>query len=201
VNEVATGTEGKGNEQQARHEVSESADCDGQTTGEKRGKAMIGSRGGVLKRCPVLIALVLIAAFASYSIASADEVYHSERLPFHATGAVGHPQLAAGHIANIHPDGPVVGAIQTYVITGARPNTTYDVVETLFAGCSAGDAQLFSLRWTTLTTDKHGDGIARNVISAEALAPFSGMTVGAIWTLEHGGVVAYRTRCTVGTID
>jgi hypothetical protein len=25
--------------------------------------------------------------------------------------------------------------------------------------------------------------------------------VGAIWTLEHGGVVAYRTRCTVGTID
>jgi hypothetical protein len=201
VNEVATGTEGNSNEQQASHEVSGIEVWDGQTAREKRGKSMIGSNGGVLKRCPLLIAFVLIAAFASSSIASADEVYHSERLPFHATGAGGHPALAAGHIANIHPNGPVIGAIQEYMVNGARPNTDYAVVETLFVGCSAGDAQLFSLRWTTLTTNKQGDGTARNVISAEALAPFSGMTVGAIWTLEHGGVVAYRTRCTVGTID
>lgn len=175
--------------------------CDGQITRQKKGKAMIGSKGAVMKRSSVLIAFILSAAFASYSIAFADEVYHSERLPFHATGASGHPALAAGHIINIHPDGPVVGAIQNYMVNGARPNTDYDVVETLFEGCSAGDAQLFSLRWTTLTTDEHGNGTVRNVISAENLAPFSGMTVGAIWTLEHEGVVAYRTRCTVGTID
>jgi hypothetical protein len=167
----------------------------------RKGKAMIGLKGVVMKRYAVLTALVLLAAFASHATAFADQVYHSERLPFIATGVDGHPELAAGHIVNGHPNGHVVGAIQDYMVNGARPNTDYAVVETLFEGCSAGDAQHFSLRWTTLTTDAKGNGIVRNVISAEDLAPFSGMTVGAIWTLEHEGVVAYRTRCTVGVID
>jgi hypothetical protein len=155
----------------------------------------------MMKRYLVLVAILLIAAHASYSSALADMVYHSERLPFLATGVDGHPVLRSGFIVNVHPDGPVVGAIQRYTVQGARPNTEYNIIETIFEGCSAGSGQLLSLPRGTLTTDSHGNGYAEFVISAEELAPYSGLTIGASWTLEDGSLVAYRTPCTIGTID
>jgi hypothetical protein len=49
----------------------------------------------------------------------ADQVYHSERLPFALTDAgllAGHPELRSGQVVNIHPNGPVNGALERYMI-------------------------------------------------------------------------------------
>jgi len=130
----------------------------------------------------------------------ADRVYHSERLSLVATGAPGHPELRSGHVVNIHPNGPVVGAVENYQVNGAKADTPYDVVLTVYdGGCDGG--LLFAMTTTQLATNSHGNGIARFVFSAEDLAAFSGLTVGASWTLENGGTVAYETDCTIVVLD
>src|SRR3990172_12231331 len=80
--------------------------------------------------------LALIAALAVLILASAtgtvfaDKSYHSTRLPLALTPegeAAGHT-LLSGEIVNIHPNGPVNGAIEVYQLHGALPDTGYEVV-------------------------------------------------------------------------
>ncbi len=93
---------------------------------------------------------VFVGAFALLLTLStsvvADQVYHSERLPFTLTDAgafVGHPELRSGQVVNIHPNGPVNGALERYMINGAKPNTSYQVVLQVFNSTSCdGDLAL-----------------------------------------------------------
>jgi hypothetical protein len=154
-----------------------------------------------MKRHLLSIALAFSMTAGVGPHAWADAVYHSERLPFSAALADGHPTLEYGAIVNIHPNGPVMGAIQRFTVVGARPNTVYSIFESIFPDCSEGAPRLLVLPRGTLTTDARGNGQAEFVISAEDLAPYAGLTIGAQWTLEDAGVVAYYTPCTIGSID
>ena len=155
----------------------------------------------------IFIAALLVGALvlsgAMTSGASADQVYHTERLDFSLTAAgaaAGHPELRSGQVVNIHPNGPVNGALERYMISGARPNTDYDVVLEAFLGGCGGDP-LFSMTTTTLRTNGSGTARSDASFSAEDLAPLSGGTFGVQWTLTAAGIDAYQTPCTTVTID
>ncbi len=137
--------------------------------------------------------------------ALADQTYHSERLDLWRTAAgqaAGHPKLRSGQVVNIHPNGPVNGAIERYMINGAAANTTYQVVIEAFADLKcAGDSAL-SIPTTLLSTNRQGNAHGQAGFSRDDLIPFSGQTLGVFWTLVgNGGVIAYRTDCTVVSID
>src|SRR6266542_1717276 len=75
----------------------------------------------------------LALLLAPITLALADQDFHTERLPFSLTaeGAAAeppHPTLRSGHVVDIHANGPQIGALERYVINGARPNSSYDVV-------------------------------------------------------------------------
>ena len=56
-----------------------------------------------------------------------------------------------GQVINIHPNGPVVGALERYQLRGGRANTAYEVWIQLCGGTNF-------LQTATLVTDKHGYG-------------------------------------------
>ena len=152
-----------------------------------------------------VIALIAasVLAITAATAALADQVYHSERIDFVLTGAgnaAGHPELRAGHVVNIHPNGPVNGALERYMINGALPHTSYDVVLEAFGGGCGGDS-LFAMVTATLDTNASGTAHADLTLTPSDLAPLSGATVGAQWTLQASGVDAYQTSCTTVVID
>lgn len=147
-------------------------------------------------------ALVLAGAYVS--VVFADQVYHTERLEFALTAAGAtdsHPELRHGDVVNIHPNGPVNGALERYMINGAKPDTSYDVVLDVFSG-GCGGGPLFTVTTTTLQTNGAGNAHGQGFFAPEDLAPLSGATVGAQWTLRAAdGVDAYQTPCTIVNID
>jgi hypothetical protein len=133
--------------------------------------------------------------------AIADQVYHSERLDFWLVDE-DHPELRSGHVVNIHPNGPVNGALERYMINGAAANANYQVVIEVFPdlGC-AGDPDL-SLPTALLETNRQGNAHGQGHFSRADIDPFSGATLGVFWTLvDEDGDVAYQTDCTVVSID
>jgi hypothetical protein len=147
----------------------------------------------------------LVLSLLQVPLAIADRVYHSERLDFWLTAegeAAGHPELRSGHVVNIHPNGPVNGALERYMINGAAANANYQVVILAFAdlGC-AGDPTL-AIPTALLETNSQGNAHGRGRFSRAELDPFSGAVIGVYWTLEdENGEVAYQTDCTVVSID
>jgi hypothetical protein len=152
---------------------------------------------------------VFMGAFALLltlsTIVGADQVYHSERLPLTLTDAgllAGHPELRSGQVVNIHPNGPVNGALERYMINGALPNTSYQVVLQVFNSTSCDGETALLLPTAIPETNKQGNAQGQAKFSRQALDPFSGLVFGIRWTLvDPDGVVAYQTRCTVVTID
>jgi hypothetical protein len=153
-----------------------------------------------------LLGAVLLATtvvLAGTSVVLADKVYHTERLGFVLTpdGAdAGHPDLRSGQVVNIHPNGPVVGAIEKYRVNGALASTDYDVVLHVDTGACNGVLD-FDLNTAVLSTDAHGNGHADFVFAPSALAGLSGCTVEAYWTLDVEGMAVYTTAQTVVVLD
>lgn len=151
---------------------------------------------------PIAIGALLLTAVLG-SVAYADQVYHSERLDLTLTGdgaTAGHPDLLSGQVINVHPNGPVNGALERYSIVGAKPNTSYDVMLAAYIGGCSG-APVLALTTAVLNTNDRGVAHAAASFSADDLAPFSGATVQVQWTLVASGVQAYQTTCTTVTID
>ena len=76
--------------------------------------------------------------------AAADRVYHSGHYDLAALDAA---PLRNGFVENIHANGPTVYAHEQYVLNGATPNTTYQVVLMVFPGdttCSGTPASVDS---------------------------------------------------------
>ena len=146
------------------------------------------------------MAVVLTSPLAGF----ADQTFHTARLSFLLTpagAAAGHPELRSGHAVDIHPNGPVNGAHERYVINGAKPNTEYDVVLRVFNDSCAGapHPEFDFLGTITLTTDKHGNAQGKFTFPATPPLP-APVFLGVLWTLvDENGVVAYDTDCiTVG---
>lgn len=147
------------------------------------------------------IACLLISSPASF----ADQLFHSDRLLFFRTEAgeaAGHPLLRSGHVVDIHPNGPNNGALERYMINGAKPNHSYDVVLRIFNDDCDGDPSVFDmLQTTTLITNNKGNAHEKH------LFPFGTSLeepafVGVYWTLiDENEVVAYRTECILVGLD
>jgi hypothetical protein len=131
---------------------------------------------------------------------SADQVYHSERLPLMATGLEGHPDLRSGHVVNIHPNGPVNGALERYMVNGAAADTSYDVVIVVYTDATCTDVFML-LPTTSVQTDALGIGHGQAKFTADDLLPFSGAQLFVHWELRVGEAAAYETDCTEVNID
>jgi hypothetical protein len=157
-----------------------------------------------------MLSLVLVGTvallLAPISGTLADQDFHTQRLPLFLTaeGAVAdppHPPLRSGQVVDIHANGPQIGALERYMINGARANSTYAVVLEIFAGDCAGVPSP-PIMTTTLETNQQGNAHGGFVFTAEDLAPVSGAVVGVRWTLvDAEGVLAYATSCIVVTVD
>lgn len=144
----------------------------------------------VLGRVSVLVA---IAVLATGGAAAADSVYHSERLSF----AGGSNPAFHGQVVNIHPNGPVNGALERYQVVRAEPSTDYEV---WIQFCTVVGFDDFT-RTAVLNTDRRGNGHASAGFSAADLVPFSGATVAIRWVLRSDAADVYATPCTTVTID
>lgn len=139
--------------------------------------------------------------------AIADQTYHSERLDLWRTVAgsnAGHPKLRSGQVVNIHPNGPVNGALERYMINGAKLNAKYQVLIHAFSDldCIGVPALPDPIPTALLTTNAQGNAQGQGHFSRADIDPFSGATLGVLWTLrDQNGVDAYRTDCTVVSID
>jgi hypothetical protein len=149
---------------------------------------------------------VLALLLTPLPVVVADQLFHTVRLSLELTpdGAMdGHPALRSGHVVDIHPNGPVNGAHERYLLNGAKPNTAYDVVLRIFDGSCAGpaDPSLDPLKTVTLTTNRQGN--AQGKFDFPAMAPLPApIFLGVRWTLvDENGVVAYDTDCITIGVD
>ena len=146
---------------------------------------------------------VLALVLTPLTTVVADKDFHSQRLSFSRTeaGALNqHPELRSGHVVDIHANGPQIGALEQYMINGAKPNTSYQVVLDVLDGGCEGDP--FGLIPTvTLGTNTQGNAHGQVVFTPAQLAPFAGMVFGIRWTLVAGVVIAYQTPCIVVAVD
>jgi len=156
------------------------------------------------QRSVLVLVGVLVLVLTPLTVVVADQLFHTVRLSLGRTpdGAThGHPALRSGHVVDIHPNGPVNGAHERYLLNGAKLNTAYDVVLRVFDGNCAGpaDPSLDPLKTVTLTTDQQGNAQGKFDFPAAAPLP-APIFFGVRWTLvDESGVVAYDTDCiTVG---
>ncbi|MGA9161796.1 MAG: hypothetical protein WB297_13160 [Actinomycetota bacterium] len=121
---------------------------------------------------------------------------------------VGDQPLRTGFVENIHANGPVVFAMERYVLNGASPSTTYDVALNIWfdATCptTVPDVPLAGI---SFATNAVGNGVGKaRFAPADAGPPgggLHGLTVGIVWTLSihDTATLAYHTACTVVTLD
>jgi hypothetical protein len=141
----------------------------------------------------VLLVLLVLALVASPAIA--DGVYPSQHI---ALTPVGDFPLRTGFVQNIHANGPVIFAHENYVLNGAAANTTFDVY-LLVHPDSACAYQVAELNTASLTTNVAGNGSAQAIIPPE-MAPRD-VTLFLLWELRIGDTSAYRTVCSMVTMD
>jgi hypothetical protein len=159
-----------------------------------------------LRAALILGALGLLLA-ATASPAAADQSNHTEHLAVTLTSegsAMGYPALRAGQVVNIHAQGPVVFAIEDYLLNGARPATTYAVVLEFFAGSCSGAFAFPFANGVVLSTDRNGDAHGQARITPAEVAAFGlhDTDWGIAWTfVDPHGVKAYATACTQVHID
>jgi hypothetical protein len=158
-------------------------------------------------RSLLLGAALAVLLLASASPVLADQSNHTTRLPVWLTPAgeaAGHTTLRAGQVVNIHANGPVVFAIENYLLNGAKPMTTYAVVLGFYTGSCEGAFAFPFPNGTTLTTDANGNAHGQARITPEQVASFGlhNTDWGIVWTFVDGaGVAAYSTNCADVHID
>lgn len=94
--------------------------------------------------------------------AFADGVYHSSHYDLNAVDAV---PLRSGFVENIHANGPTVYAHEQYVLNGAAPNTTFQVVLMVFPGDPTCSTTPMSIPVATIQTNAAGNGVASHVFT------------------------------------
>jgi len=140
----------------------------------------------------VLVAAVLAAALAG--AASADSVYHTERLALHGLSAA----QGGGMVVNVHANGPVLYAHEIYVLNGAVPGS-YQVTLNIFPGSLSCTGGSVAIPTAMLDTNAHGNGRSDVKFTPADAAGLRGLTVSAYWTVV--GPATYATDCTVITLD
>lgn len=153
-----------------------------------------------MRRTILVIAVVpMLVAVLTPARAVADRVYPSEHIPLMP---VGDEPLRSGFVENIHANGPVVFAMERYVVNGASADTTYDVMLHIWVedtSCT-GEPDLV-LPSVSFSTNSAGNGVGRIRFSPEDASGLRDTTLGIVWMLSTGGSVAYTTGCEDVTLD
>jgi hypothetical protein len=152
------------------------------------------------------IALLLATPMAGF----ADQLFHSVRLPLFLTpegASVGNPPLQSGHVIDIHPNGPVYGAHERYMVNGAKPDHSYDVVLRIFDvdadNCQGTPFPGFD-PFPTVTLETNQNGVAHGKFDFPAGNPLDEpLFVWVYWTLVDvdEDTVAYQTDCILVGVD
>jgi hypothetical protein len=137
---------------------------------------------------------VTLAAAALAGTASADAVYHSERLDL--KGVAGAP--GGGMVVNVHTNGPQVYAHEIYTLRQAVPGT-YQMILNVFPTSLGCTGMALAVPTATLETNARGNGRADLKFTPEDVTGFRGMTFSLSWTVT--GPATYVTSCTVVVLD
>jgi hypothetical protein len=146
------------------------------------------------ERCLRLVVAAVVLALTA-TPAFADGVYHSQNI---ALVPAGDFLLRSGFVENIHANGPIVYAHENYVLNGAAPNTTFDVFLLVHPDPECA-VQIMEIPTASVTTNRAGNGKAQAVFTPEQ-APHD-VTLFMRWELRSGGIVAYRTACSMVVLD
>jgi hypothetical protein len=142
----------------------------------------------------LILAATAVSAAAFVGTATADQVYHTERLAL--SGVRGAP--GGGMVVNVHPNGPNVYAHEIYTLTHAVPGE-YQVFLNLFLASLDCTGATAALPTATLTTNPTGNGRADVKFTPEDATAIRNMTFSINWTVV--GPATYVTACTVVTLD
>jgi len=131
--------------------------------------------------------------------ASADSTYHTGHI---ALAPIAGAPLTSGFVQNIHANGLNVYAHEIYQLNDAEPNSSYEVVLSIWTSNTSCSGQpTLQLPTATLTTNAAGNGLADVVFTPEDADGLRGLTVSATWTLWNGTTATYATDCEVISLD
>ena len=145
------------------------------------------------------VSLLAAACGLVVAPAHADSGYHSAHL---ALAPVAGAPLISGFVENIHANGPNVYAHEIYQVAGAAPNTTYQVVLSIWtANTTCSGSPTLQLPTATLTTNQAGNGRADVFFTPADADGLRGLTVSARWSLLKGATPTYATGCEIIHLD
>ncbi len=144
---------------------------------------------------------VVLATLVNAGAASADSVYHTERLALTAiAGAAG-----SGTVVNIHPNGPRNFAQERYSLNGAAPNSTYTVWLVIDASTLACEFDSLTIAMKAeLTTNGAGNATspADFVFRPEGIPPcLRDASFPIHWDVTLGGALTHQSDATTVTLD
>jgi hypothetical protein len=151
-----------------------------------------------MRRVLMTFALAGIVVMAGAVSALADGVYHSQHI---ALSPIGSAPLRSGFVENIHANGPNVAAHEQYVVNGAEPNTTFQVVLMVFASNTTCSGSPLKIPTAVITTNGAGNGNAYHVFTPADADGLHGLTISGKWFLMNGATAEYTTACSVVHLD
>jgi hypothetical protein len=159
------------------------------------------------RRLALVAGLVVPVLLVAAAPVAADQSNHTEYLVVTRTAAGaadGQPALRAGHVVNIHAQGPQVFAIEGYELNGARPMTDYAIVVEFYAGSCSGAFAFPFPNGVVVSTNAAGVARGQARITPDLVTQFGlhDTDWGLIWDfVAPDGVVAYQTPCAQVHID
>jgi hypothetical protein len=147
-----------------------------------------------------ILALTLfgLTLLALAPAASADRFYHAQHI---ALQPVGDSPLRSGFVQNIHANGPNVYGHEIYHLSGAMPNTTYQVTLLLYPFDPTCSTAPVPVPTTQLQTNTAGNGNADFVFApSDVPAEIRNATHGIRWTVTSA-TSTYETACSAVTLD
>ena len=140
----------------------------------------------------------LVTSMAMAGPASADQAFHTQRIPLSAAADA---PLKSGAVIDVHTQGPTIYAQERYVLVGAEPGTTYQVTLLVYTD-PACSALLFPITTTTMTTNAAGNAQGTATFYPQDVEGLPRTTYYITWQISvQGGAVAYTTGCIPVMLD
>jgi hypothetical protein len=151
-----------------------------------------------MSRLLLAAALVMTAVAVAAPLAAADAVYHSQHI---ALNPIGGAPIRSGFVENIHADGPQVYAHELYVLNGAEPETTYQVMLLLYPFDPSCASDAVPIPTASFQTNPAGDGIGQFIFRpGDVPTALRRATHGIRWEVTSGSST-YSTVCSSVTLD
>ena len=151
------------------------------------------------RRLSTIVAVAaLVASLALAVPASADQAFHTQRIPL---SPVADAPLKSGAVIDIHTQGPTIYAQERYVLVGAEAETTYQVTLLVYSdpGCTA---LLFPIPTATMTTNAAGNAHGKATFYPQDVEGLARTTYYIDWQVSvQDGAVAYSTGCIPVVLD